>query len=471
MVHNQLINKIIATGYFILILAGCSSRHNNHMEEYVRKADPAFRYEIEETYKADGWTEYRVKMVSGTWLTKQEVNHTEWWHWVTIVVPDEVAETEALVVIGGGSTRDKEPQAANELLVQAAVETKSIIAEISNIPFQPLNYVGDEKDDRTEDDIIAYGWRQYLEGGAKDEDVEWLARLPMTRAVVRAMDVIQELGADIDRPVEGFVIAGASKRGWTTWTTAIVDDRVIAIVPVVIDMLNVVPSFNHHWRCYGDWSPAINDYINEGIMAWTGSKEYARLMELVEPYSFIDQLTLPKFLINATGDEFFVTDSWQFYWNDLVGDKYIQYVPNANHGLNGTYNLGSLVAFYNAVITDSAIPKFDWSVSADSIYLEVISDADYMVTKWAAVNENARDFRVPVIGKVWKSVEIPQTADNRYAVHFSAPENGYKAGLLEIVFESETAVPFTFTTGTVVTPATYPFGPFTPVKPKGTPAK
>ena len=205
-------------------------------------------------------------------------------------------------------------------------------------------------------------------------------------------------------------------------------------------------------------------------MAWTGSKEYARLMELVEPYSFIDQLTLPKFLINATGDEFFVTDSWQFYWDDLVGDKYIQYVPNANHGLNGTYNLGSLVAFYNAVITDSAIPKFDWSVSVDSIYLEVYSAEDYKVTKWAAVNENDRDFRVPVIGKVWISTEIPQTSDNRYAVHFSKPENGFKAGLLEVVFESGTEVPFTFTTGTVVTPDAYPFGLFTPNKPQGTPA-
>ena len=205
-------------------------------------------------------------------------------------------------------------------------------------------------------------------------------------------------------------------------------------------------------------------------MPWTGSKEYARLMELVEPYSFIDQLTLPKFLINATGDEFFVTDSWQFYWDDLVGDKYIQYVPNANHGINGTYNLGSLVAFYNAVITDSAIPKFDWSVSADSIYLEVYSAEDYKVTKWAAVNENDRDFRVPVIGKVWEDTEIPQTSDNRYAVHFTEPENGYKAGLLEVVFDSGTEVPFTFTTGTVVTPDAYPFGPFTPNQPQGTPA-
>ena len=471
MVHNQLINKIIAIGYFILILAGCDSRHNNHMEEYVRTADPAFRYNIEETFTGEGWTEYRVKMVSGTWLTKQEVNHPEWWHWVTIVVPNEVTETEALMVIGGGSTEDEKPQAANELLVQAAVGTKSIIAEISNIPFQPLNYVNDEKDDRFEDDLIAYGWRQYLEGGAKDEDVEWLAHIPMTRAVVRAMDVVQEISADLNKPVDSFVVAGASKRGWATWTTAIVDDRVIAIIPVVIDVLNVESSFNHHWRCYGAWSPAINDYINEGIMDWTGSKEYARLLELVEPYSFIDQLTLPKFLINATGDEFFITDSWQFYWNDLVGDKYIQYVPNANHGLNGTYNMGSLVAFYNAVITESAIPKVDWSVSADSIYLEVLSDVDYKVTKWEAVNENARDFRVPVIGKVWKDLELSKTPDNQYAIHFSAPENGYKAGLLEIVFDSGTEVPFTFTTGTVVTPNAYPFGPFTPNNPQGIPVK
>ena len=455
----------------LFILSGCTSPHNNHMKDYVTKADPAFRYEVAETFNGEGWTEHRVKMVSGTWLTKQEVNHPEWWHWVTIVVPNEVTETEALMVIGGGSTEDEKPQAANELLVQAAVGTKSIIAEISNIPFQPLNYVNDEKDDRFEDDLIAYGWRQYLEGGAKDEDVEWLAHIPMTRAVVRAMDVVQEISMDLSKPVDSFVVAGASKRGWATWTTAIVDERVIAIIPVVIDMLNVESSFNHHWLCYGAWSPAINDYINEGIMDWTGSKEYARLLELVEPYSFIDQLTLPKFLINATGDEFFITDSWQFYWDDLVGDKYIQYVPNANHGLNGTYNLGSLVAFYNAVITESAIPNVDWSVRADSIYLEVLSDVDYKVTKWEAVNENARDFRVPVIGRVWKDSELSKTSNNQYAIHFPAPERGYKAGMLEIIFDSGTEVPFTFTTGTVVTPNTYPFGPFKPDVPKGIPAK
>ena len=267
-------------------------------------------------------------MVSGTWLTEKEVNHTEWWHWVTIVVPNNVLETEALLFIGGGSSKDMKPKKASELLVNAALETKSIIAEISNIPFQPLNYMDDSKDDRYEDDLIAYGWNKFLESGAKDNDVEWLARLPMTRAVVRGMDIIQKVTSDINIKVDEFVVAGASKRGWTTWTTAIVDNRVIAIVPIVIDLLNVIPSFDHHWRCYGEWSPAIDDYVNEGITEWMGSEEYNRLLELVEPFSFTDQLSIPKFLINATGDEFFVTDSWKFYWDKLIGSKYLQYVPN-----------------------------------------------------------------------------------------------------------------------------------------------
>ncbi len=38
--------------------------------------------------------------------------------------------------------------------------------------------------------------------------------------------------------IEKFMVAGASKRGWTTWTTAAVDKRVIAAIPIVMDMAN-----------------------------------------------------------------------------------------------------------------------------------------------------------------------------------------------------------------------------------------
>ena len=464
---KKLVFNISFILFLIITISSCEKSDNDQLKQYVHKKDSAFKYEIVETLSADTWKEYKIKMVSGTWLTEKEVNHTEWWHWITIIVPNNVLETEALLIIGGGSSKDQEPKKASELLINAALETKSIVAEISNIPFQPLNYTNDSKHDRYEDDLIAYGWRKFLEGGAKNNDVTWLARLPMTRAVVKGMDVIQKIASDININIDEFVVAGASKRGWATWTTAVVDDRVIAIVPIVIDLLNVVPSFDHHWRCYGEWSAAIDDYVNEGITEWMGSKEYNRLLELVEPYSFTDQLLIPKFLINATGDEFFVTDSWKFYWDRLNGDKYLQYVPNGNHGLTGTYNPGSLIAFYNAIITNSKIPKFNWHVSNDSIYLEVNADANYMVKSWEAINENTRDFRVPVIGRSWKSDEINITFNHKYYLHVSKPTTGYKAGLLEITIDSGGNFPFVFTTGTLVSPNSYPFMPFKPRDPKG----
>ena len=35
-----------------------------------------------------------------------------------------------------------------------------------------------------------------------------------------------------------FMVAGGSKRGWTTWTTAAVDKRVFGAIPIVMDMLD-----------------------------------------------------------------------------------------------------------------------------------------------------------------------------------------------------------------------------------------
>ena len=98
---------------------------------------------------------------------------------------------------------------------------------------------------RTEDALIAYTWDKFLRTG----DSRWPARLPMTKAAVRAMDTVTAFcgspeGGKIK--VDGFVVAGGSKRGWTTWTTAAVDKRVVAIIPCVIDLLNIEPSMLHH---------------------------------------------------------------------------------------------------------------------------------------------------------------------------------------------------------------------------------
>ena len=119
-------------------------------------------------------------------------------------------------------------------------------AELRLVPNQPVVFKDDPAHKpRSEDDFIAYTWNKYLRTG----DEKWPARLPMTKSAVRAMDAVTAFAAS---PAGGgsrstrFVVSGASKRGWTTWTTAAVDQRVIAIAPAVIDMLNVEPSFEHH---------------------------------------------------------------------------------------------------------------------------------------------------------------------------------------------------------------------------------
>jgi PhoPQ-activated pathogenicity-related protein len=307
---------------------------------------------------------------------------------------------------------------------------------------------------------------QFLEGGATEELQHWLPRFPMTRAVVRAMDVVQEVCESKHRSVEEFFVAGASKRGWTTWNVAAADERVMGIAPVVIDLLNVVPSFHHHWQCYGEWAPAIDPYTNQGTMHWIDSDEFLALLKLVEPYQFLDRLTMPKLLINATCDEFFVTDSWKFYWDDLKGKSYLQYVPNVGHGLHGSYLPENLVSFYNSTITDTPIPAFDWNISGDTIYAKVDPAVNYRIRLWEAVNPEGRDFKSYVIGEeAWKMEEIELGEDGEYIIPIASPANGYKGALVEVVFQPDSDFPLTLTTGTLITPDTYPFDSFVPEMP------
>ena len=451
MSFNYLLNFRVI---LIFTFVGCNSSLKNDdktlLIDYVNSHDPSFIYDMVDTIIGDGWKEYKIRMVSGSWLDKNDFddNSNEWWHWISVIVPDNLEKSTSMMVIGSGSTQDFSLERygnkkTNSQYLKAALTTKSIISEINNVPFQPINFSGDNKLGRYEDDLIAYSWRQFLEGGA--EDSEWLPRFPMTRAVVRAMDVVQEISNEINNPVDSFFVTGASKRGWVAWTTAIADDRVMGIAPVVIDLLNLYPSFQHHWKVYGEWSPAIDDYVREDIMNWTESKEYEKLIEITDPYSYRFSLNMPKYIINASSDEFFVTDSWQFYWDDLVGEKHLQYLPNAGHGLYGTYVTDDLINFYSKAINQKRLPYYEWSI-----------------------NNSERDFRIYKVGEAWTSEDIDKNKNGKYSISIDNPNSGYTAQFLEIIFDSESEESISITTGTVITPNKYPYSKFIIPNPKGT---
>ncbi len=430
------------------------------LDTYVTTPDPAYAYEAHSTIEGDGFTQHVVRMTSQTWLTETEVEDPTWWHWLTIVVPDSVVSETALLFIGGGSRDREAPSSPDEELAQTALATNTVTINLHNVPNQPVEFVGDDYGPRVEDELIAYGWRRFLEGGALDEDATWLARLPMTTAAVRAMDTVTDYLAGAENlEVSEYVVAGGSKRGWTTWTTAAVDDRVVAIVPIVIDLLNVVPSFEHHWQAYGFWAPAVGNYQAEGIMDWQDTDEYERLLSITEPYSFRDRLTMPKLIINATGDQFFLPDSWQFYWDDLQGENHLRYVPNSEHSLRDTDAMESLVAFYQNVITDTPRPSYEWDVAGNTITIQA-EDPPAAVTKWSAANPDTRDFRVDTIGRVWESEVLPLSDDGSYTVSMDAPASGWGAFFVELTYPSAGSLPLKVSTGVVVVPDSLPHPPF-----------
>lgn len=422
-----------------------------------------FSYQLKDSLAIEGATLYRIKMNSGKWLSETEVNEPLWWHWVDLIVPDTIDTHTALLFIGPGSRGDNRNY-LDSLSIQKAIETRSIVSHVSNIPFQPLQFSDSDSIIRYEDNIIAYGWNRFLTQGAQEADSKWLARFPMTRAVIRAMDVIQEFTQSEPHAVADFFISGASKRGWTTWTTAAVDSRVIGMAPLVIDLLNIEPSFDHHYRLYGDWSPAVQDYVDFNIMDWMHTPSFKKLLRYVEPYEFKERFTMPKLIVNGTIDEFFATDSWKFYWDDLPGDNYLQYVPNGNHGLLGSYQTPNVFAFFERLIHKKPIPSMKWEIKEDVFYLSTDPTIRYQINLWTCKNPKTRDFRIWEVGKSWKKEELTLEPTGRYQIQAPQGEEGYTATLVEVVFYPESSNPFILTTGTVVLPEEYSYEQYRPIK-------
>lgn len=424
------------------------------LDRYLAKPDASYRWKLVNTTPGDGVTSYVIDMTSQTWRTTADVNRTDWQHWVIVVVPDKVTTDHALLLIGGGRNGGDAPREGDGFLRAVAAATGSVTVELKQTPNQPLIFHNDGVE-RVEDDLIAYTWDQFLKTG----DETWPARLPMVKGVVRAMDTVQafcasEAGGKHD--IKHFVVAGGSKRGWTTWLTGASDPRVSAIMPIVIDVVNVKPSMDHHYAAYGFWAPAVGDYVAHKIVDRKEIPEYTQLLKIEDPFSYRDRLTLPKYIINAAGDEFFLPDSSQFYFDQLPGEKYLRYVPNAKHSLEGSDARESIAAYYNSVFKGISRPKFSWTLEEDGAIRVKTVDKPKQVNVWRATNPTARDFRLDTIGKAYTSEEISSVGSGEYVARVPIPQAGWSAYFVELVYDSNFPHPFKFTTDVRVLPDTLP---------------
>jgi PhoPQ-activated pathogenicity-related protein len=391
---------------------------------YVRAPDDSFRWKKENHQETETGTVYTLDLVSQTW------HGIVWDHKLQIFVPKGASITETVVLWNQGGR----PNAGSVVLgMEMARRIGAPVIFLYGIPKQPL-FGG-----KTEDALIAETFVRYLE----TKDSTWPLLFPMVKSLIRAMDAVQQFAQEQwQKEIRGFVVTGASKRGWTSWLTAATGDpRVKAIAPLVIDTLNMPVQMANQVKAFGKPSEMIRDYTNRKLVPIPDTPEARNLWRMIDPWVYRERITVPKMIINGANDPYWPLDALNSYWDDLKGEKYVLYVPNAGHDLrerdtNGKPELlprramNTLCAFGRCMIFNKPMPRLEWVCSEEQGFcrLELKSAAKVRQVRVWVAEAPTRDFRPAR----WK--EQPQT-DLPAVVH--APEKGFRAFFAETEYQMD----------------------------------
>lgn len=458
--------RFIRTLGLALAFAACTSAPTvapnppNVLDAYVARADPSFAWKVEKTFTGEGYHGVVIDLTTQTWLTADQTDRSVWKHWLTLTIPNQLTSDKAFLYIGGGSNLLPGPTGPTPRFVQMAVDTGSVVAELGQVPNQPTRFTETADIARNEDDLIAYLQARY----DAEKNPEALVRLPMVKSGSAAMTAIQQFMASSDggkKAIDGFVVAGGSKRGWTTWLVGLEDPRVIGMIPIVINVLDFDAMVRHHWKAMGYFSPAVGDYINHKLIPGEIGGKMDVINAIEDPFSYRGRprMKIPKFIVNAVGDEFFPPDITRYSYHLLPGAKQLRMLPNSKHSTAGTDLNESMTAWYDSLIHNRPAPDYSWTVRADgALVVNAGSVKPTQVLLWQGTNPKARDFRVDSIGpKAFTSTELKPQSDGTYVGQVATPAEGYTAFFVELTYPSGMKFPLKFTTEVYVTPDTFPY--------------
>ncbi|WP_053115860.1 PhoPQ-activated pathogenicity-related family protein [Winslowiella iniecta] len=377
------------------------------------------------------------ELISQNWPEKKSI-WLQWQHKVDIYIPEKPLAKRALIFINNGINRNIEGRLAElpsdmsqQSLASVARLTRTIVVSVSNIPNQYLTLAG-ESILRKEDDAVAYSWSLFLQDPAKNAEIP--LHIPMAAAVSQAMSLAErEL---TDWKVDRFVVSGVSKRGWTSWLTLVSDPRVDAIVPFVFDLPGIRLALTHMYRSYGNnWPVAFYPYYMQNIDTQIESNGFTRLLSMIDPLQYKDtpyhsRLSVPKYMINASGDDFYVPDNTRYYYDQLAGVKSLRVVANSGHYDIIKYAESSLVPFINRLQQDKILPVIKTVHQQQNLSFS-FSEPPKMIKRWSAINKQARDFRY-ACGIRYTATTIP--VSNNIDITLDTPQQGWQASYIEATF-------------------------------------
>jgi len=391
--------------------------------EYAERAEPAFAWKVLQKHELRAGIVHHLHLVSQTW------QNIVWEHDLLVYEPHRLDHPNHMLLYVTGGTNGRSPRPEDmQMGLALATLCGARVATLHQVPNQPLF------GDRVEDDLITETWLQYLATG----DESWPLLFPMVKSAVKAMDALQAFSRqDLKTDVAGFVITGGSKRGWTSWLTPVVDKRVIATAPIVIDTLNFPKQTQHQLDTWGKYSEQIADYTSKGLVKAQGEPLTDReqlLWKMMDPYTYRSRLTIPKLIVNGTNDRYWVVDAVKFYWDDLEGPKYLREVPNAGHGLDDGREgaLRTVAAFFRHAAIGKPLPALEWehSVLGNRSVLTIATDTTPVAARLWTATSPTRDFREAQ----WTSGPIQREAGD-YVGSINRPKDGYLATFGELEFD------------------------------------
>jgi PhoPQ-activated pathogenicity-related protein len=395
------------------------------IDAFIARPEPEFAWRLAEERQLGEASVFRLELTSQRW---QDIL---WQHALMVYQPAEVKFADHMLLFVTGGSIGRQPNDSDVAMgLTLANLCGARIAVLHQVPNQPL------MGGRTEDDLITETWLKYLDGG----DTSWPLLFPMVNSAVKAMDALEQFSKARDWPTPaGFVVTGASKRGWTSWLTAATDPRIKAAAPMVIDMLNFPAQIRHQHELWGKPSEQIIDYTSKGLIREDGVPRpglETTLWEMMDPYSYRSRVDMPKLLIVGASDRYWSTDAMNLYWEDLVGEKYIFRGANAGHGLEGQREqaLSTLGVFFRHVASDTKLPELSWSSHGDDqrIGVAVQSDRQPIAARFWVAKSDSLDFR----DAQWRSRPL-QRVDDQWTGEEPVPAGRHVAVFAELVFEHD----------------------------------
>ncbi len=332
---------------------------------------------------------------------KYPLNNTnserEWIHTVTLFIPKKyVKNNKAILYVAAGNEKNtSEINFAN-----IALNTASMVIKLSHVPNQPLSLSNVEN--LSEDYLVAHSWKLYMENPAENKTLP--LHLPMALSIIRTLDLVQNEFSGTDNSISEFIVAGASKRGWAAWLAALADPRITAIIPIVIDIYNIHTQFLKLNKVYANhWPIALYPYYKFDLHKFQVSENFKALMQIIDPLAYKNttkeiQLNIPKFIVSASGDDFFLPDSIFDNYKEIPGVNFLRYVPNSSHFITPNIIENSITSFANILNTSNSNFNLNYSIqevnksSKMNITIPLNSNIK-SISLWEAANKFARDFR------------------------------------------------------------------------------